>query len=350
MTQCYTAPSQALKAGQVRLRVDSFALTSNNISYAAFGETMNYWRFYPTHAAAWGLIPVWGFATVVESCAQADDLALGDVFYGYYPMASEVVLDAGRISPRGFMDLAPHRAELNAVYNQYHNTRLDPFHVQNNPAAEALLRPLYLTSWLIDDFLADHNFYGANAAILSSASSKTAYGTAFALKQRGAVEVIGLTSAANMAFCQSLGCYDRVVCYDNLGTIAQDTACVYVDFAGHASLRLAVHTRFPALKYSCSVGGTHLNNLGGGKGLPGPRPVLFFAPAQSQKRAAEWGGAALSQRIVADWHAFVQLATAPAAPCLLVQHHAGEVAVNAAYATVLAGTGDARQGHILSLN
>ena len=43
------------------------------------------------------------------------------------------------------------------------------------------------------------------------------------------------------------------------------------------------------LAYSCSVGGTHWDALGGGKGLPGPRPVLFFAPAQTKKRVARVG-------------------------------------------------------------
>ena len=48
-------------------------------------------------------------------------------------------------------------------------------------------------------------------ALLSSASSKTAYGTAFQLAKCEDVHVVGLTSARNVAFCQSLGCYDAVL-------------------------------------------------------------------------------------------------------------------------------------------
>ena len=60
----------ALSDGAVRLRIDTFALTSNNITYAAFGDAMNYWGFFPTGDAATGCIPVWGFANVVVSrCA-----------------------------------------------------------------------------------------------------------------------------------------------------------------------------------------------------------------------------------------------------------------------------------------
>ena len=60
-TELRQVPDTALKEGQVRLRVNHFALTSNNITYAAFGDAMNYWNFYPSGQAGWGIIPVWGF-------------------------------------------------------------------------------------------------------------------------------------------------------------------------------------------------------------------------------------------------------------------------------------------------
>ena len=60
--------------------------------------------------------------------------------------------------------------------------------------------------------------------------------------------------------------------------------------SGDAALRATIHGHWrDRLAYSCSVGGTHWEGLGGGKGLPGPRPVLFFAPAQAKKRVADWG-------------------------------------------------------------
>jgi hypothetical protein len=342
-------PCPPLLAGQVRLSVDSFALTSNNITYAAFGEAMNYWGFYPTGDAGFGIVPVWGFATVVDS--QCEGMAVGDRFYGYYPMASSAVLTPAKVRGTGFVDSAAHREALHAVYNQYHRCEADAFHSPANTAhsdaVEALLRPLFLTSWLIDDFFDGEGFFGASVAILSSASSKTAYGTAYCLKQRPNVEVVGLTSKANIAFCESLGCYDRVLAYEDLGSIAADAACVYIDFAGNAALRQAIHTLFTQLAYSCSIGGTHVSNLGSGRGLPGPRPVLFFAPAQSAKRVAEWGVAELGQRMVKAWHGFTQHATQAQPVWLEPQFHRGEAAVQAAYLMVLSGQSDARHGHIL---
>jgi hypothetical protein len=150
-------------------------------------------------------------------------------------------------------------------------------------------------------------------------------------------------------FCKSLGCYHRVLDYGQLDQIAADTACVYVDFAGNAALRKDIHTRFANLKFSSSIGGTHVDQLGGARDLPGPRPTLFFAPAQIKKRSGEWGADVLGQRLLQAWQAFLGAASNPAVPWLVVKHHRGPQAVTAAYADVLAGRGDPRLGHMLSL-
>ena len=354
-------PDLPLADGHVRIRIDKFALTSNNITYAAFGDAMNYWNFFPVQAdvkneAAMGQIPVWGFGDVVQSSHPG--VAVGERLYGYYPMASSVVLQPDRLSAASFYDAAPHRAQLHSVYNQYMRCNVDPFYTPQSEDIQALLRPLFITSWLIDDFFADNAFFGAQqtgsgekgVALLSSASSKTAYGTAFSLEERAGIEVVGLTSPGNVAFCESLGCYHRVLTYDQLDAIAADRACVYIDFAGNADLRKAIHTRFVNLKYSCSIGGTHVENLGGGKDLPGPRATLFFAPSQIKKRATEWGPQEFGKRMVQAWFAFTKVACDPAKPWITVAHHTGADAVTTAYAQVLKGQGDPRVGHILSLS
>ena len=347
------SPPATLADGDVRLAIDAFALTSNNVTYAAFGDAMNYWSFFPTGDAATGCIPVWGFANVVES--RCDGVAVGERFYGYFPIASDVVLQPARVSPAGFFDGAEHRRELHAVYNQYTRCSADPGYVPAREAEQALLRPLFITSFLIDDFLADNAFFGARSVILSSASSKTAYGTAFCLAQRRAagsdtVKIVGLTSAGNLAFTQGLGCYDTVLTYDAVNALSADEPGVYVDFSGSVDLRAGVHGHFgDRLMYSCSVGGTHWDALGSGKGLPGPRPVLFFAPAQVKKRNADWGPAGLQQRIAQAWDAFMRPVTDPQRPWLRVVRGHGPAAVEATYAALLAGTASAAEGHVLSV-
>ena len=357
-TRLTSTALEPLKAGEVRLAIDRFSLTANNITYAAFGDAMSYWKFFPTPEPTWGSIPVWGFANVTESLCEG--LAVGERFYGYYPMASHVTLTPAKVNEHGFYDAAPHRAELHPVYNQYVASRTDPLYSPATENIQALLRPLFVTSFLIDDFLADNDFFAAceggktGVMLLSSASSKTAYGTAFQLAQRSGIEVVGLTSPGNVEFCKSLGCYHRVLTYDQLGEIAADAPCIYVDFAGNAKLRRQIHSDFKNLKYSCSIGGTHVDELGmkqekGGarKETPGVRATLFFAPAQIKKRSADWGAAGLREKLVSAWQTFVQRAAHGNAPWLLAQERRGQASFEAVYQEVLKGGSDPRTGYIL---
>ena len=345
-------PARALADGEVRLQVDAFALTANNITYAAFGDAMQYWGFYPLPDAALGCIPVWGFASVVETrCAG---LALGERLYGYWPMAEEAVLQPVRVNAGGFVDGAAHRRELHGVYNQVLRCSADPAYVATREAEQALLRPLFFTSFLIDDFLAQQKFFGASAILLSSASSKTAYGTAFCLAQRrggpGAVRIIGLTSPGNLDFTRSLGCYDEVMSYDAVADSLALAPTVYVDMSGSAAVRSAVHSRLgELLTYSCAVGGTHWQSLGGGKGLQGPRPVMFFAPAQIKQRVADWGAAGLQERLAVAWAAFMQPVTRVDKPWLQVVRGQGREQISARYAALVSGQLKPQEGYFLLL-
>lgn len=349
-TRLHTATDQPLAAGQVRVRIDSFALTSNNITYAAMGDAMSYWQFFPAEEEGWGSIPVWGFAIVVQSLHPG--VAVGERLFGYWPLASSAVLSPDMLSPASLIDAAPHRAELHAFYNQYFRCNADLLYIPDTEDLQALLRPQFITSWLIDEFVADNDFFGASTMLLSSASSKTAYGTAFQLHQRSGLEVIGLTSPANVAFCESLGCYDRVVTYDALDSLAADTAGVYIDFAGNAGLRNTIHERFANLRSICAIGGTHVEKLaakGAGMTPAGPRVTRFFVPTQIDSRTAEWGADEFSRRMVAAWRNFLATVTDVSNPWLVAEHHRGGAAVQAAYAKVLGGKGDPRTGHILAL-
>ena len=215
-----TAPVP-LEPGGVRMAIDSFALTSNNITYAAFGDAMKYWSFFPTDDPSMGCIPVWGFANVAES--RCEGVTVGERYYGYFPIADRVDLYPVRPKGSGFMDGAPHRHELSSVYSFYQRCSADPLYEATLEAEQALLRPLFTTSFLIDDFLADNADFGAQSVILSSASSKTAYGTAFCIGRRrggaSAPRILGLTSAANAAFTRGLGCYDEVLLYEDVAAL-----------------------------------------------------------------------------------------------------------------------------------
>ncbi|TXH52769.1 MAG: DUF2855 family protein [Burkholderiaceae bacterium] len=348
-------PPRALADGEVRLRIERIAITANNITYAAFGDAMRYWDFFPTGDAATGCLPVWGFAEVAESRHEA--AAPGERLYGYFPLADELIVQPARANAAGFLDGAEHRRALHTLYNHYLRCSADPGYRPDHEAVQALLRPLFTTSFLIDDFLADQGGFGAAQVVLSSASSKTAYGTAFCLAQRrgqpGAMRIVGLTSAAHASFTHSLGCYDAVHAYEALDALDARTPTVYVDFSGSAPLRRAIHERFgERLAYSCSVGGTHWDELaakGASRDLPGPKPTLFFAPAQASKRIEQWGAAGLQQRLAEAWVAFMQPVTRAEPPWLRVVEHHGLREAEAVYRTLLDGTAAPQDGHIVTL-
>lgn len=302
----------------------------------------------------WGIIPVWGFGTVVES--TTDEVPVGERFYGYYPMASHAVLTPTRVSAAGFSDGSSHRQSLHAVYNQYSNTATDPLYTPGSEDIQVLLRPLFFTSWLIDDFLADNYFFGAKVApekaliLLSSASSKTALGTAFALEQRDDLEVVGLTSPGNVEFCEHLGLYTSVVPYGQITEIDPNRPCVYVDFSGSALIRQTVHEHFSNLLFSSAIGGTHIDNLGGAGHLPGPKPTLFFAPSQFKKRSQEWGAQVLGQRLGAAWFAFTNHVASAHPPWIQVSHQHGPEPLLAAYLELLSGKAQPQTGFVMELD
>src|SRR5262249_45679350 len=188
------------------------------------------------------------------------------------------------VNESGFIDAAEHRAALPAVYNRYLRVDADPIYRPGWEDQQMLLRPLFFTSYMIDDLLADGLLSRANTVLISSASSKTATALAYLLARREGVEVVGLTSPRSIDFAQEIGVYDSVVSYEDLGSLP-DTPTVYVDMAGDSELRRAVHERYgETLIHSAVVGATHHDRLGQVPDtLPGPRPIFFFAPDRVTK-------------------------------------------------------------------
>ena len=170
----------------------------------------------------------------------------------------------------------------------------------------AILRPLFTTSFLLDDWLVDEGFFGATQVVLSSASSKTALGLAFLLSQRDDVKVIGLTSPANAPFVEKVGYYDETVTYDAITSLAKDRT-VFVDMAGGGNTMAAVHNHFAdSLRSSSIVGATHWEESAPTAELPGVAPTFFFAPDRVVKRRADWGEDGFSARVGAASASFLE--------------------------------------------
>jgi hypothetical protein len=336
----------ALGPGQALLHVDSFGLTANNVTYAVFGDAMSYWKFFPTSEPDWGRVPMWGFAEVEAS--EADGVEPGTRLYGYLPPSSHLVVTPSRAGGTGFVDATQHRAALPAAYNGYQATAADPFYSEGTEALQMLLRPLFMTSFLIDDQLDDDGLAARGPVVISSASSKTAIGTAFLLSHREGVEVVGLTSERGAEFAEGLGIYGSVVLYEDAGSLGGGGPATFVDIAGDGAVRRAVHEAYgDDLLASIAVGATHHEEFaaGGGGALPGPAPALFFAPDRVAKRTADWGGAGFAERAAGAWRPFC----AWTGGWLEVLEGEGFGAVERAWGEVLDGRVPPQQAHVVSL-
>jgi hypothetical protein len=334
----------ALPDEALLIKVDRFALTANNITYAVLGDQLKYWQLFPA-PENFGNIPVWGFGEVIASKHPA--ISEGERLFGYFPMATRLVIEAADVSKRSLRDAAAHRQGVAPVYNAYARISGDPAFAGRQGDYQALLRPLFMLSFLVDDFLSENKFYGAQSVMLSSASSKTAFGLAHLLHTlRGDIKVIGLTSAANTDFVKSLGCYDEVVTYEAVASLPPDRPVAFVDMAGNSQLREKLHRHFGnGMKYSGRIGLTHRSSSPDEPELPGAKPSWFFAPDQIRKRAKEWGPGGIDTRFSAAWSGFAPKLDR----WLKVTEGRGPVVVKQVYLDTLGGRVPPDQGHILSL-
>jgi len=65
-TRAVEAPASDLEPNQIRLEIERFAFTTNNVTYAVAGDMLDYWGFFPSEEP-WGRIPAMGLATIPQS-------------------------------------------------------------------------------------------------------------------------------------------------------------------------------------------------------------------------------------------------------------------------------------------
>lgn len=345
-------PEAPLPAGAIEAAIDLFAVTANNVTYAALGKDVGlfgpggggYWDFFADRDGP-GRLPVWGFAAVTRSAAEG--IKVGERLYGYWPMASHVVLHPARIGAGGFVDALPRRANLPPVYNRYQRlAALDDYRAADHDLWP-VFRPLYMTGWLIADQLDEEGDYGAAQVLVTAASSKTAMGFAHAFRARATrPTLVALTSPASVDFLEASGLYDRIVTYDAISSLDAALPTALIDIAGNPDVTRAVHQAFgDRLRLSLVVGKAHWDAEGSGGPLPGPRQSGFFAPGRIEKRAADWGGDGLGKRMGAGWTTFM----ADIRALTRVDRRHGADGALAAWHEAVAGTADPRASVIVDL-
>ena len=337
------APVADLADGMARLRVDAFALTANNVTYATFGEAMEYWKFFPAGSPEFGRVPVWGFATVIESRTAGVDV--GSRVYGYLPISNTFDVKPARISKESFLDGAEHRQGLAPIYNTYVLTAADPTYDPAFEAQQMLFRPLFTTGWMIDDCLMETGDPVPETVVISSASSKTAMALAHCLKTRGVVEAVALTSPGNVKYVESTGLYARTQTYDQVDSMHARGLTAFVDFLGRPALTADVHNALKdRLVRSLVIGVTDWEGNRAPISLPDPQPEFFFVPTYAAQRAKDVGADVLNQKLGKSLMAFYRASSAFVTP----QEDAGMDAIDAAWHDTLEGKVSPATGRILT--
>jgi hypothetical protein len=348
-----TTGAGALQPGRVRVAVRRVALTTNNVTYALFGERMSYWQFFPSGHDGWGVVPVWGFGEVVDSAVR--EVTVGARYFGYWPLADSVELQPTKVSSSGFIDGVEHRAALASTYNRY--VAAPSQQRADDEAAACIMRPLFGTAFLLMDFLQESDWFGARQLVLSSASSKTAYATAWCVRdalRRGdapALRLIGLTSRANAAFVRRLALYDIVLGYDEIAALDAATPTVFADFSGNAEQRAQLHHHLrDALRHSAVIGATQFSAGARDVPLPGAKPAFFFAPDRRRQRLEDWGPAVLMQRMEDSQGRFLQQMLSGSTPALQIVRHSGLASARDVLADLARGRVDPAVGHVIDVS
>jgi hypothetical protein len=333
--------------GEIVVVIDKFALTANNVTYAASGDLLGYWQFYPTAEDPWGKVTVWGIAEVIDS--QVSDISVGERLYGFFPMSSHLLMAPGEISDSGFVDALAHRQALPGLYNQYARTKSESHELREMEDQRCIFFPLFMTGFVIADLLSDNDWFDAEQIVVGSASSKTGFSAAEFIKRAGFKgSLVGLTGSQNVSFVETLDGYDSALAYGEIDAL-ENKATVYIDIAGDAAVRSRLHHHLADnAQQTLMVGATHWDQFGKsveGGALPGAEPEMFFAPAQIEKRDAEWGrGVIMRQAYAASMQLLQRLS-----PLLTIEHHAGAEACVELWQALLDNQVSGQRGVMMTL-
>ncbi len=343
-----TGASVAIEEGEVKVKINRFAFTANNITYAAAGDLIGYWQFFPAlgdSADGWGVIPVWGFAEITDS--KVDGLPVGDKLFGYFPPANDLTMVPVNISENRFVDGAEHRSALPPGYNTYRRVNSELGYDASMDNERMLLWPLFITSFCLWDSLQVNNWYEAEQLIVISASSKTSIGMAYALHEDDkAPKVVGMTSTRNLDLVNSLGLYDSSVSYDSITDIDPNIPAVIVDMSGNSEVLGKLHSHLgDNMKFCVNVGITHWEATGTNEGIITERSEMFFAPSHIQMRIKDWGVEGFDKKS-AD---FITQTVAKSRSWLKLKTLSGLSGLEGIYPDICAGTVAPDEGIIIEM-
>lgn len=344
----YPMPDRALDEGEVRLRLDLFSLTTNNITYAGFGNSIGYWGCFPSPDPDYGAIPVWGFADIVESTRE--DVPVGQRVWGYFPMGRDLVVHPDEVTQRSFVDTSNGRDAIPAIYARYVFCGTHNHYDATTEAASTIFRPLFMTSYGAVEFLRHHDFFNAGRIVVSGASSKTGMGIGWCLRRLG-LTTIGLTSPRNMDFVTQGGLFQEVYTYDALADLGRGTKTVYVDLTGSPKVRADLHAALGEdLAYDCFVGATQADEFPKAPTGSKIEPVFFFTATVLDSHRERGIIHAFLDRYEDVQTQFVTEMTTGTTALLNIQETQGLTGAKAVLRGLIKDGGDPSIGHVVRLS
>ena len=337
-----------LADGEVIIEIDRLALTANTISYGIAGKSglIRYFESFPA-PQGYARMPCWGFGNIVASAHP--DLGVGERLYGFYPPSTYLLTKMDKVKPTSCRDISPCRNSIPTLYSEYARVAAEPGYSPEFDDMQSLLRPVISTSFLLENFITRHAFYSARNIIITSASSKTAFGFGHFLVNNHSdnCKAIGLTSAVNKDFVGKIGCYHQVLTYDEVEMLPNEPSVLF-DMAGNCNVRGTIHNHLgDQIAYSGTVGATHWESVGADDtALPGPRPAFWSGPDEIAHLAKEIGDPAQMPNMISARIGGLML---EAAEWLNVTRFNSPQAIKAAYIDMLDNKMTAEQGVIFDL-
>ncbi|MFT4103618.1 MAG: DUF2855 family protein [Burkholderiaceae bacterium] len=316
----------ALAPGQALLRIERFALSSQNIVYGRLGSELPLRRLFPA-PSPWARLPAWGYAQVAASTHP--DASVGERLFGCLPMTNWLLVQPGLANARQFVDVSEHRRAFPAFYNTYRRTYADPSYRVAFEDHQMLMQSQFASAFVFAHHLAARRYCDARQIVLTGASSKTAAALAYLLRQEihADCRVVGLTATEHRRFVQGLGDYDEVVDYARLTAMSAQVPTVLVDFAGDDPVHAALQRHFgDAIRLTCRI-------LGGASG---------FGLAQWRALLDGIDVDGLRDSLTPAWNRFVDAC----AGWLRIDQHAGVDALARLYDSLLRGRVDPARGHV----
>ena len=275
------------------------------------------------------------------------DIAVGGRYFGFYPMATDVVIDA---APHGsaFRDVGPHRAEHAATYTDFRDVTTDVMFRPEQADEYLLLWGVFMTSFLVDDYLADNDFLGATQTLVTSASSKTSICLAQCLAERDGHRCIGLTSRAQPRLRRGPRPLRRG---DHLrrGRPTRPIECV--DVGRHGRERFGPRCDPHALRRRTEVV-THrrrhpLAGSGGNGGHAARTDTrVLLRPGTISEARRRVGADELDARIARSFHQLLDTTD----EWLTVERRSGAEGVTSVYRSLLEGRAEPAIGYVVSMN